>query len=125
MKRTINIDGIDVEMKCTGATPSFYRELFKKDLFIEFAKLSKFYKTNESGDMILNDINIDLSVLEDLAYTMAYQANRDIGTKLEWLDQFEHSTAIMDAMADILDLYTSGLDTTSQLKKKNGQPNVR
>ena len=111
MKKTIMIDGIPVEMKCTGATPSFYRELFKRDLFIEFARLSKYYTSGDPAVM-------DFSIVEDLAYTMAYQANRDIGTKLEWLDQFEHTSAILDAMADILDLYTSGLQTTSELKKK-------
>lgn len=123
MKRTITIDGIDIEMKCTGATPSFYRELFKKDLFIEFARLSKFYKKDEEGNLTVPNYELDFSIVEDLAYTMAYQANRNIGTKLEWLDQFEHSSAVFDAMGDILDLYTSGLSTTTDLKKKEDLPN--
>ena len=122
MKKTINIDGIDIEMKCTGATPSFYRELFKKDLFIEFARLSKYYQKDEEGNLTVPNYDLDFSIVEDLAYTMAYQANRNIGTKLEWLDQFEHSSAVFDAMGDILDLYTSGLSTTTDLKKKEDQP---
>ena len=122
MKRIINIDGIDIEMKCTGATPSFYRELFNRDLFIEFARLSKLFQKDESGNLTINDFGIDFSIVEDLAYTMAYQANREIGTKLEWLDQFEHSSAILDAIGEILELYMDGLQTTSQLKKKNGRP---
>lgn len=125
MKKTIYIDGIPCEMKCTGATPSFYRELFKRDLFIEFARLSKFLKKDENGETTFAD-GIDFSIVEDLAYTMAYQANREVGTKLDWLDQFEHSSAILDAMGDILDLYTSGLTTTSNLKKKQtDRPNEK
>lgn len=122
MKKTITIDGIDVEMKCTGATPSFYRELFKRDLFIEFAQLSKKYRKNENGEMVVDNFDLDFSIIENLAYTMAYQADRSIGSKLEWLDQFEHSSAILDVMEEILDLYTSGLTTTSELKKKNDLP---
>lgn len=118
MKRTIVIDGNEVEMKCTGATPSFYRELFKRDLFIEFAKLSNSFKNGKMTE------DIDFSVVENLAYTMAYQADRTIGTKLEWLDSFEHSSAIYDAMEDILALYTDGLQTISEVKKKKDRQNV-
>lgn len=114
MKRTITIDGIPVEMKCTGATPSFYRDIFKRDLFIEFAQLSNSFKNGIE--------NMDFSVVENLAYTMAYQANRDIGSKLDWLDQFDHSSAIYDAMEDILSLYTDGLQTISVAKKKSDRP---
>lgn len=117
MKKVIIIDGVPCQMKCTGATPSFYRELFKRDLFIEFARLNKYLKKDDKGEMTLAD-GIDFSIVEDLAYTMAYQADRGIGSKLDWLDQFEHSSAILDAMADILDLYMTGLTTTSNLKKK-------
>lgn len=109
MKRTINIDGIPVEMKCTAATPSFYRDIFGRDLFIEFQQLGKTVQKNG---------NVDFSIVENLAYTMAYQANRDIGTQIEWLDQFDHATALMDAMKDILDLYVDGLHTISTSKKK-------
>lgn len=121
MKRTITIDGIDIEMKCTGATPSFYRELFKRDLFIEFAKMSKNYVIDENGKSKIDFTSFDFSIVEDLAYTMAYQANREIGSKLEWLDQFEHSSALFDAMDQILDLYINGLQTTSDLKKKENK----
>ena len=114
MKRTIVIDGNEVEMKCTGATPSYYRDIFGRDLFIEFAKLSNSYKNGIE--------NMDFSVVENLAYTMAYQADRTIGTKLEWLDSFEHTSAIYDAMEDILGLYTDGLKTISEVKKKKDQP---
>jgi len=121
MKKTIMIDGLPVEMKCTGATPSFYRELFKRDLFIEFAKLGQYYTKDENGEYKLSSYDIDLSVIENLAYTMAYQAKRDIGTKMEWLDQFEHSTAVINAMKDIIDFYMEGLVTTSEVKKKTSE----
>ena len=43
----------------------------------------------------------------------------------DWLDQFEHATALIDAMPDILTLYMDGLTSTSEVKKKNAEPTVK
>lgn len=125
MKRTVNIDGIDVELKCTGATPTFYRNIFNHDLFKEFASLSKAMTTDSEGNTSMDLTQFDFGIVERLAYTMAFQANRDLGPLEEWLDQFDHSTAILDAMPDILQLYMDGLNTSSEVKKKNAVPSVR
>ncbi len=125
MKKVINIDGIDVEMKCSGATPARYRELFKHDLFKELAGMSKFMTTDSNGQTTVDLERFDFGIVERMAYTMASQANRDIGSLSDWLDQFDHATALIDAMPDILTLYMDGLKGTSEVKKKNAEPTVR
>ena len=125
MKKVINIDGIDVEMKCSGATPARYRELFKHDLFKELAGMSKFMITDNNGQTSVDLEHIDFGIVERMAYTMASQANRNIGSMSDWLDQFEHATALIDAMPDILTLYMDGLTSTSEVKKKNAEPTAR
>lgn len=125
MKKDIVIDGITVAMKCTGATPAFYRNIFKHDLFKEFAGMSKFLITDNNGQTSADLEHFDFGIVERLAYTMAYQADRSIGSMVDWLDQFEHSTAILDAMPDILSLYMDGLTSTSDVKKKNAEPTVK
>ena len=125
MKKDIVIDGVTVPMKCTGATPAFYRELFKHDLFKELADMGKYMTTDINGKATADLSGFDFGIVERLAYTMAYQADRQIGSMVDWLDQFEHSTAILDAMADIIGLYMEGLNSTSEVKKKNAEPTVK
>jgi len=125
MKKDIVIDGVTVPMKCTGATPAFYRELFKHDLFKELAGMQKFLITDTNGQTVPDLERFDFGIVERLAYTMAYQADRQIGSMVDWLDRFEHSTAILDAMADIIGLYMEGLNSTSEVKKKNAGPTVK
>ena len=125
MKKDINIDGITVPMKCTGATPAFYRELFKHDLFKELAAMNKYLSKDSNGQTVANLEGFDFGIVERLAYTMAFQADRQIGSMMDWLDQFDHSTAILDAMPEILTLYMDGLTSTSEVKKKNAEPTVK
>lgn len=125
METKVNIDGIECAMKCSGATPVFYRRLFNHDLFQEFVGLQKFLITDKDGKTTADLNSFDFGIVERLAYTMAYQADRSIGSMEDWLDQFDHSTAILDAMPDILTLYMEGLRTSSEVKKKSGEPNGR
>lgn len=125
MKKEIIVDGVPVQMKCTGATPAFYRNLFEHDLFKELAGMSKFLTTDSNGKVITDLEHFDFGIVERLAYTMAYQADRQIGSMEDWLDQFDHSTAILDAMPDVLGLYMDGLQTSSEVKKKNAEPTVK
>ena len=125
MKKVIVIDGIECSMKCSGATPAFYRNIFKHDLFQEFVGLQKFLKTDEKGNTTADLNSFDFGIVERLAYTMAYQADRSVGSMEDWLDQFDHSTAILDAMPDIVSLYMEGLQTSSEVKKKSGEPSAK
>ena len=107
MKRTIKIDGIDVPMKASAASPRIYRNVIGKDLFLELQELSKAYQ---------NDEPLNIEVVENMAYLFAYQANENIPNIEEWLDQFG-ATAIFQAMPEILALWEQNAETKSTAKK--------
>ena len=112
MEKTIKIGDIDVTLKATGNTPKRYREMFNKDLLVEYQKLIRNIDSN--GDF---SDNADLGVIDRLAYTMAKQYDNTIGDLEEWLDQF----GVMDiynSLAQILSVWQTSSETLSESKKK-------
>lgn len=113
MERTIKIDDKDIVLKCTGNTPRVYRNEFTRDLFTDLDIMQKDY--SKQGD------RADFSCIERLAYTMAKQADAEIGTIDDWLDQFDSPFALLMAMPAILDVWNESQKTTSTPKKANGR----
>lgn len=113
MERTIVIDGKEIAMKVTGNTPRVYRNEFVRDLFVDLDKMNEQYK--KEGE------RTDFSCVERLAYTMAKQANPEIGSIDEWLDGFDSPMAIMMAMPEILNLWTESQGSLSTQKKRKDQ----
>jgi len=107
IERTVKIDGIDVPMRASASSPRTYRNVFGKDLFIELEKLRESYEKKE---------DIDLEILENMAYLFAYQANEDIPDIDTWLDQFG-ITAIFEALPQILELWGDNEKSNSKAKK--------
>ena len=106
MTKTVKIDGIDVPMRASAASPRIYRTVFGGDLLLDLNRLRENYKKGEK---------IDLSIIENMAYLFAYQANEDIDDIDTWLDQFSF-TAIYNAMPEILELWNENEKTTSKSK---------
>lgn len=106
MKKTIIIDGREVEFAANAATPFRFRQIFKKDLF---AVLGNEQKAQEEG----------IDTVAELGYVMAKQAEKADMNKLneesfiEWLEQFG-AMAFMETAEDILNVY---LDTTASTAK--------
>lgn len=107
VNKIITIDGIDVPMRASAASPRIYRTVFGKDLFMELNKLQEAYNKGEE---------IDLEVIENMAYLFAYQADEDIANIDEWLDNFGIS-AIYEAMPQILALWNENEESSSKAKK--------
>ena len=107
INKTIPIDGIDVPMRASAASPRIYRTVFGKDLFMELNKLQEAYNKGE---------DIDLEVIENMAYLFAYQANEEVDNIDEWLDQFGIS-AIYESMPQILALWNENEQSSSKAKK--------
>lgn len=115
MTKDIMIGETAVTLRASAATPIRYKALFGSDL------IKDLYGINDSGE------NID--VISQLTYVMALQgvgsdftvASED--TFFSWLDQFE-ATDIINAAADIMDIYNKGAQTTSVSKKKNARRSV-
>lgn len=108
MKKTIKIGEKEFEFTATAATPLHYRNTFKGyDMLKELAGLS-------DGDIT----SIDYGMVDRMAYIMS-GAFKEQGTMEEWLEQFE-PLDIINAMTDILGLYTDNADTQN-ITRKNAE----
>ena len=115
--RSITLAGIDVDLKCTGATSVLYRREFGKDLFVEFNKYAKNIEDGEKGE--IPDGAIDM--LEEAAYIMAKQAKpsekRDF---VAWLDQFDMMELVQD-IGQVAEIIVGDRKTIDEPKKKSDQ----
>lgn len=97
MKRTITIEGKEMEFAANAATPFRFRQVFKKDLL---AVLGNEKKAEEEG----------METIMQLAFIMAKQAEKaDIATLneeafIEWLEGFGPMTFV-NAAEEILNVY--------------------
>lgn len=107
MEKVITVDGKQIRLKSTGATPLLYKMHFKRDFFKD---LFKMYNISE------NDISaLDLEVFYNMVWLLAKGANKDIDSPLEWLDGFDEFP-IMEIVPQIQDMIESMLKTTNQKK---------
>ena len=113
MEKTIKIGEYDIVMKATANTPKRYRNEFNKDLLLELQKLFS-HLDFDTGEF---KGEVDLSLVENLAYIMAKQADPEIGTQDDFLDRFEVAD-IYNAMPDILGVWSVSSETLSNSKKK-------
>lgn len=111
MERTISIDGRDVKFKASAATIRSYRSLFGRDLLMDFQKLQ--------GATSTGSLSADtLEIFENLAYTMAKQADPSIpDTADEWLDSFD-MFSIYVVLPQIVELWKLSELPTATAKKK-------
>lgn len=108
MEKTIKIGDVDVTLKATANTPKRYRDTFNKDLITEMQKLYK-HLNSQTGEL---QGDIDFEVIENLAYIMAKQYDKEIGTQEEWLDNFEIADIYL-AMPQILGIWGESQKTLS------------
>lgn len=111
MQKLIQIGAAQVPMKASGNTPKIYRNMFSRDMIIEMKEL---FKSLDNDGQISEET--DLSIVENVAYVMAYEANPGIGTMTEWLDTLGPFD-IFNAMPDILHVWTGSSNTLSDSKK--------
>ena len=113
MIRKIKIEDKEIELKCTGNTPRVYRNEFTRDLFVDLDKMNQ--------DYLKKGEHADYSCIERLTYTMAKQANAEVGTIDEFLDQFDSPFALMMAMPDILGVWNESQKSIVEQKKAKGR----
>ena len=115
IEKVIEISGQQVKFRSSATVPRLYRIKFKRDIFKDLAKLEKAYsKKAKDGE----DIEIDdLEIFENVAYIMAFHADRSIPKTIdEWLDQFE-MFSIYQVLPEILELWGSNMMTDIEAKK--------
>lgn len=121
MDKTIKIDGRDIKFRATAGTPRLYRILTMRDIVKDINALTKhFNEVQDEGTEDISNLSIeDLTIFENVAYTMAKHANPDMPEKSveEWLDTFE-MFSIWQILPQLLDLWRLNVQQTSQPKKK-------
>lgn len=112
LEKTVKVGDMDVKFRSSATIPRLYRIKFKRDIFKDLSKLEKTFKANDGAFEIE-----DLEIFENVAYIMAYHADKSIPGSIEdWLDQFE-MFSIYEILPEILELWGANLETEVQYKK--------
>lgn len=115
LEKTITIGDKQVKFRSSATIPRLYRAKFKRDIFKDLSRLESSYKGN-SDDGSSFEIE-DLEIFENVAYIMAYHADRSIPATIEeWLDEFE-MFSIYEVLPEILELWGMNLQTEIESKK--------
>lgn len=112
MEEIVKIGEREIGMKVNGNTPRLYREIFGRDLMVDFSSLIK-HVDKKSGALIGD---FDFSTVENLAFTMAKQYDPSLVSISEWLEQFGIDDLYL-SMAQIVGLWEKSKRTTSEPKK--------
>lgn len=112
MQKVIEVDGKPVEFKATASTARRYRQTFNRDFLVDVQKLSE---SMSSGQTLSASA---LETFENIAYTMAKQADASIPDSAEeWLDSFG-MFSIYEVLPQILELWGISAQTLVTSKKK-------
>ena len=113
LKKVINVGDKEVAFCSSATVPRLYRAKFKRDIFLELAKLESSYKENTEDGFAIDD----LEIFENVAYIMAYHADYSIPDNIDdWLDKFE-MFSIYEVLPEILALWGTNLITDIESKK--------
>ena len=120
VRKTIEINGTPVAFQASAATPRIYRNLFGRDIFDDMDKLVSSVKDQDPENSKLDVI--DLELFENVAFTMARQADPSVPDDvMQWLDGFE-MFSIYAILPHILELWGVDMETMSDAKKKRQEP---
>lgn len=124
LRKTVVIDGKEVEFKASAAVPRIYRLKFQRDLFVDLQKVAKSVdQKGKKPDKQESEISIEnLEMFENIAYVMAQHADpKNVPADImEWLEQFE-TFSIYQILPVILELWNLNERTKSQAKKNLDQ----
>lgn len=124
LRKTVVIDGKEVEFKASAAVPRIYRMKFRRDLFVDLQKVAKSVdKKGKKQGKEESEIPIEnLEMFENIAYIMAQHADpKNVPADImEWLEQFE-TFSIYQILPAIMELWNMNEETKSQAKKNLDQ----
>ena len=119
LKKTILIDGKEVEFKASASIPRLYRIKFRRDIMQDIIKLQKAYIKSETEGKEFE--LIDLEIFENVAYIMAKHANPEIPSDIyDWLDEF-NTFSIYEVLPEILQIWALNEESQIESKKKLNQ----
>jgi hypothetical protein len=116
IKKSIEIDGQQVQFKASAAIPRIYRMKFHRDIYKDLASLEK---SVGKGDAANSDLDaFSLEMFENIAYIMAKHADPENvpDTPEEWLDDF-NTFSIYQVLPQLIELWGLNIQTEVQSKK--------
>jgi hypothetical protein len=112
MEKIVDVGGQKVAFKATASTARRYRQQFNRDLLVDMQELSK----SVNGGATLSAAALE--TFENIAFTMAKQADPDLTCSAdEWLDRFD-MFSIYQVLPQIIELWGLSLETLETSKKK-------
>lgn len=124
-ERIVTIDGQEVKMRISGATPILYRNEFRKDMFVQMQELDKGEVELDSNG---NPINVTLpdgavETLLELAYILAKQGDSKMKLSyIEWLDKFSFDSLTNgEVFGSVLLMIRGDEEVIVEEKKSQGQ----
>ena len=87
MRKTIHIEGRDIDLVLDGRAPILYRTMFGRDYFRDLQEVIP----EHEGEELSNTTK-----LYDFLYFMAFTADDSIGSELEWLESFDNALSFFD-----------------------------
>ena len=119
LKKTILIDGKEVEFKASASIPRLYRIKFRRDIMQDMMKLQKAYIKSETEGKEFEII--DLEIFENVAYIMAKHADQETPSDIyDWLDEF-NTFSIYEVLPEILQMWALNEESQIESKKKLNQ----
>lgn len=123
VRRTIEIDGKEVDFKASAAIPRIYRLKFQRDIYKDISMLEK-----SLGDNSEEESNLDLfslEMFENIAFIMAKHADPSIPDEVEdWLDEF-NTFSIYQVLPQLIELWGMNIKTDAEAKKNFVQQSVK
>lgn len=118
MEKTLTIDGEEVRIRASAATPRLYRIKFRRDVIQDMAEVQKALNAQKNPDASTLPIET-LTVFENMAYIMAKHADPDnVPDSVEkWMERFE-TFSIYSIFPEMLDLWAANGTRINQPQKK-------
>lgn len=122
MEKIINISGKEVKLASTAGTLHRYRMMFKRDLLKDVMSLEGAFKNIRENNADFSAL--DLEMFENISYTLALTADRNLPPMDQWLDQFE-TFDVYRVLPVILEMLYSNLHSINSDEKKVEAPVVQ
>ncbi len=110
MLKVININGKDMELRSSAATPMIYKAQFHSDFFGDVVKMGKVFD-GISGDEMPDDIDMD--VIYHIVWALAKNAHKDIGDVITYFAQFDEFP-----IKEIADVLSTLIESMFKVSKK-------
>lgn len=117
MEKTIVIDGKNIKLVSSGATPIIYKNAFGTDFF---ADLGKFLKVADTATNVKKGQEMaallplfehgDINIMYNFAWVYAKNADANLKPLDEWLTEFEEFP-MFDFLGDVLELVMRSVST--------------